>query len=227
MPDFALAAASPAPHLLVLALRPGRTAAALLVAAPPRTPSSARRQPRRSTTPPRSSRPPAPASPSSSLKTWSAPTAPAPTRSSKRPPPSTTSPGSATTSRCPMHSWSFQAAVNARFFDTKSKKLGDDYRDYVFANQISIETPDQLRAIHREVRRQPTASPCPSPSIPWASSPQQVKADYALGQRIGIEHTPTIWIVTNATHARALRRGRRPQQALPAHRRGHRRTRGH
>jgi len=23
-----------------------------------------------------------------------------------------------------------------------------------------------------------------------------VKADYALGQRIGIEHTPTIWVVT-------------------------------
>ena len=26
----------------------------------------------------------------------------------------------------PMHPWSFQAAVNARWFDTKSKKLGDD-----------------------------------------------------------------------------------------------------
>jgi protein-disulfide isomerase len=30
---------------------------------------------------------------------------------------------------------------------------------------------------------------------------QEVKADYALGQKIGIEHTPTIWVVTNATHA--------------------------
>jgi hypothetical protein len=28
-----------------------------------------------------------------------------------------------------------------------------------------------------------------------------VKADYALGQRIGIEHTPTIWVVTNGSHA--------------------------
>ena len=44
----------------------------------------------------------------------------------------------------PMHNWSFQAAVNARWFDTKSKKMGDDYRDYVFANQRSIETPLQL-----------------------------------------------------------------------------------
>ena len=26
-----------------------------------------------------------------------------------------------------------------------------------------------------------------------------MKADYALGQRIGVEHTPTIWVVTNQT----------------------------
>jgi hypothetical protein len=30
---------------------------------------------------------------------------------------------------------------------------------------------------------------------------QQVKDDRDLGQRVGIEHTPTIWIVTNAAHA--------------------------
>src|SRR5581483_7013509 len=38
----------------------------------------------------------------------------------------------------PFHPWSFQAAVNARWFDTKSKKLGDEYRDAVFASQPSI-----------------------------------------------------------------------------------------
>src|SRR5580658_9796537 len=31
----------------------------------------------------------------------------------------------------PGHIWSPQAAVNARFFDTKSDKLGNDYRDYI------------------------------------------------------------------------------------------------
>ena len=45
----------------------------------------------------------------------------------------------------PMHNWSFQAAVNARFFDSKNIKLGNDYRDSVFANQNSIETPVQLQ----------------------------------------------------------------------------------
>jgi protein-disulfide isomerase len=37
--------------------------------------------------------------------------------------------------------------------------------------------------------------------MPFAIDPQgklaaEVKGDYALGQRVGIEHTPTIWVVT-------------------------------
>ena len=44
----------------------------------------------------------------------------------------------------PMHMWSFKAAVYARWFDTKSKALGDEYRDEVFANQISIYSPSAL-----------------------------------------------------------------------------------
>jgi protein-disulfide isomerase len=95
----------------------------------------------------------------------------------------------------PFHNWSFNAAVYARWFDTKSKKMGDDYRDYIFANQRSIETPAQLS--------QYTATYAKSHglALPFAVDPQgklatEVKADYALGQRIGIEHTPTIWVVT-------------------------------
>ena len=38
--------------------------------------------------------------------------------------------------------------------------------------------------------------------LPFAIDPEgrlaaEVKADYALGQRVGIEHTPTIWVVTS------------------------------
>src|SRR5580698_11175686 len=39
----------------------------------------------------------------------------------------------------PYHAWSFDAAVDARWFDTKSKKIGDDFRDAVFADQDSID----------------------------------------------------------------------------------------
>jgi protein-disulfide isomerase len=95
----------------------------------------------------------------------------------------------------PMHAWSFNAAVNARWFDTKSKKLGDDYRDEVFANQISITTPDVLNQFTQKFAQSHGVA------LPFALDPQgklaaEVKTDYALGQRIGIEHTPTIWITT-------------------------------
>jgi protein-disulfide isomerase len=94
-----------------------------------------------------------------------------------------------------MHAWSFNAAVNARWFDTKSKKLGDDYRDAVFANQQSIISLDGLAKFTQNFAQQHGVA------FPFAVDPQgkltaEVKADYALGQRVGIEHTPTIWVVT-------------------------------
>jgi protein-disulfide isomerase len=95
----------------------------------------------------------------------------------------------------PMHNWSFTAAVNARWFDTKSKALGDEYRDQVFANQISIYSPVILAQFTQKFAADHHVA------LPFALDPQGklaagVKADYALGQRIGIEHTPTIWVVT-------------------------------
>src|SRR5215470_19069336 len=32
----------------------------------------------------------------------------------------------------PFHNWSFQAAVMARYFDTHSKQLGNEFRAYIF-----------------------------------------------------------------------------------------------
>jgi protein-disulfide isomerase len=95
----------------------------------------------------------------------------------------------------PFHAWSMQAAVNARWFDTKSKKLGDEYRDAVFANQPSIVDLNGLRQFTEKFAADHKIE------MPFAIDPQgklaaEVKADYALGQRVGIEHTPTIWVVT-------------------------------
>jgi protein-disulfide isomerase len=95
-----------------------------------------------------------------------------------------------------MHVWSFDAAVDARWFDTKSKKLGDEYRDAVFAAQPSIQTQDDLRNFTQKFATDHKLA------LPFAMDPQgklaaEVKADYALGQSIGIRHTPTIWIVTD------------------------------
>jgi hypothetical protein len=95
----------------------------------------------------------------------------------------------------PFHAWSMQAAVNARWFDTKSKKFGDEYRDEVFANQPSIV---DLNGLHQFTEKFAQSH---GVALPFAMDPMgkllaEVKADYALGQRVGIEHTPTIWVVT-------------------------------
>ena len=95
----------------------------------------------------------------------------------------------------PMHNWSFNAAVNARWFDLKSQALGDEFRDAVFSNQPSITSPEVLRDFTEKFAQSKGIA------LPFAIDPQGklaalVKADYALGQRIGIEHTPTIWVVT-------------------------------
>ena len=97
----------------------------------------------------------------------------------------------------PFHPWSMQAAINARWFDQKGgKKLGDEYRDAVFANQTALgEDPARLRQFTEKFAADHKID------LPFAFDPQgklaaEVKADYALGQRVGIEHTPTIWVVT-------------------------------
>ncbi|MFP5230806.1 MAG: DsbA family protein [Acidobacteriota bacterium] len=98
----------------------------------------------------------------------------------------------------PFHTWSFQGAVDARWFDTRSKKLGDAFRDALFAAQPTIRSQDDLTAFARKFATDHKLR------FPFAVDPQGrlaqlVKADYELGQSVGIQHTPTIWVVTNRT----------------------------
>ncbi|MGH9589243.1 MAG: DsbA family protein [Terracidiphilus sp.] len=95
-----------------------------------------------------------------------------------------------------FHPWSFQAAVYARWFDTKGKDLGNEYRNAVFANQSSIETRPELLTFTQKF------ASSHGQQLPFMVDPQgklaaQVKADQQLGQRIGVHQTPTIWIVTS------------------------------
>jgi protein-disulfide isomerase len=99
----------------------------------------------------------------------------------------------------PKHNWSFDAHVNARWFDTKSKELGDAYRSYIFANQITI-TRDNLRQVTEKFASDHHVA------LPLFVDPQgtlagKVRQDFAIGQRVGIQHTPTIYIVTDSTRS--------------------------
>jgi protein-disulfide isomerase len=98
----------------------------------------------------------------------------------------------------PFHTWSFQAAVDARWFDSKSKKLGDDFRDATFAAQTSIHSQDDLQQFAQKFATDHKLS-FPFVVDPQGKLAQLVKADSDLGQSVGIQHTPTIWVVTNRT----------------------------
>ncbi len=97
----------------------------------------------------------------------------------------------------PYHAWSLQAAINARYFDAKSKKLGDDYRDHGLRQPALHHHPGCAAPVHRKFANQYKVGPLPFAVDPQGTFNGQVQADKALGQRIGIDHTPTIWIVTS------------------------------
>lgn len=93
------------------------------------------------------------------------------------------------------HPWSFDAAVFARFFDTKSEKLGDDFRGYIFQNQPQITRDNLLQYVQKFADE--NKAPLPFAVDPQGKLKEKVQADYALGQRLGLEHTPTIFVIGN------------------------------
>jgi protein-disulfide isomerase len=97
----------------------------------------------------------------------------------------------------PQHNFSTQAAIIARYFDTKSKTLGNGFRDYIFANQTAI-TPENLNTYAQKFAAANGTS-MPFLLDPGGKLAAKVKADFALGQRIGIQHTPTIFVVSNTS----------------------------
>lgn len=99
----------------------------------------------------------------------------------------------------PGHVWSPQAAVNARWFDGKSEKLGSDYRNAVFAQQRELATLDDLRACTERFAQ------AHGVAMPFVMDPQgklldEVHADCRLGSSLGVHETPTVWVVTAGGH---------------------------
>jgi protein-disulfide isomerase len=96
----------------------------------------------------------------------------------------------------PRHSWSFEAAVWARYFDQTSVNLGNEFREFIYTNQMQINK-DNLQQWVQKFGDENKA-PLPSAKDPAGKLAEKVRADYALGQRIGVEHTPTIWVISNS-----------------------------
>lgn len=100
----------------------------------------------------------------------------------------------------PMHNWSYKAAIMARYFDTHSKELGDQFRDYIFQHQPEI-IPDNLQRFAQKFAADHKVD------LPFVIDPQgklaaAVNADKDLGNRLHIAHTPTIYVVSSRNPSR-------------------------
>ncbi|HME34194.1 MAG TPA: thioredoxin domain-containing protein [Candidatus Sulfotelmatobacter sp.] len=95
----------------------------------------------------------------------------------------------------PMHPWSYQAAVMARFFDTHSKAMGNEFRDYIFENQLEIN----IQNLRSYAEKFGTAHKVDLPYVldPGGKLAALVDADRDLGKTIKIDHTPTVYIVSS------------------------------
>jgi len=94
-----------------------------------------------------------------------------------------------------MHPWSFDAAVFARYFDTKSEKLGDDFRGYIFKNQTQIDKSNLRQYVQKFADDNKT--PIPFVIDPDGQFNTRILADRQMGTQIGLQHTPTIFVVGN------------------------------
>jgi protein-disulfide isomerase len=95
----------------------------------------------------------------------------------------------------PMHNWSYNAAVMARYFDGTSKELGNEFRDYIFSKQFEIN-PQNLQSYEEKF------AAAHKMSMPFVVDPQgklaaEVNADRDLGKAINLDHTPTVYVVSS------------------------------
>jgi protein-disulfide isomerase len=96
----------------------------------------------------------------------------------------------------PGHMWSRTAAIYARYLEDKvAPQVAEDFRRDVFANQRMIASPDDLQQFTRRWF-QSHGQQMPFVIDPSGRCAAEVQADCALGMRLGVQHTPTIIVVT-------------------------------
>lgn len=106
----------------------------------------------------------------------------------------------------PIHTWSKEAHIMARYFDAhptaQSPQLGEEFRQYIFANQSAIyktnlrEWADKFAAAHHTA--------LPAFYDPTGALRAKVEADTQLGRETGetgVTHTPTIYVVSDSKQA--------------------------
>jgi protein-disulfide isomerase len=94
------------------------------------------------------------------------------------------------------HIWSFDAALWARYLQDKvSPKTADEYRGAVFAAQTGIASKDDMLNFTRKFF-QTHGLQLPFVPDPTGQFKKEVEADKAVGDRLGVNYTPSISVVT-------------------------------
>ena len=95
-----------------------------------------------------------------------------------------------------VHVWSFDAAVWARYLQDKvSPKTGDEYRGAVFAAQTGIASKDDMLNFTRKFF-QSHGLQLPFVPDPTGQFKKEVEADRTLGEKLGVQYTPSIIVCT-------------------------------
>lgn len=95
------------------------------------------------------------------------------------------------------HPWAFDAAIYARFFDTKSVKTGNDFRGFIYQNQPQI-TAQNLRQYAEKFANDNHIA------LPFTVDPQGklkalIQADQDLGRKCNLTQTPTVLVIAGGS----------------------------
>ncbi len=94
----------------------------------------------------------------------------------------------------PGHMWSHDASLYARYLqDNAPPAVAEEYRREVFASQYQIGSKDDLQKFTAKFFQKA------GKQMPFVLDPKlskEVDADKALGEKLGLQHTPTIVVVT-------------------------------
>ena len=94
------------------------------------------------------------------------------------------------------HQWSRDAAITARYIQDKiDPRAAEEFRRSVFASQTAIGSKDDLQRFTQKYF-QSHGWPMPFVIDPSGQFAAEVQADYNLGLKMGLVHTPTIVVAT-------------------------------
>jgi protein-disulfide isomerase len=94
----------------------------------------------------------------------------------------------------PRHAWARNAAIAARFFESRKPELGLSYRKHILATMFEI-TPDNFEVLLRDFAERRGVSP--QAAVAALGDPElagRVERDFQDGVARGVSKTPTVFV---------------------------------